>query len=228
MAKDDGHKGRRIDGDGVCEGRQPEFPPMKRGFMSLRHCFEDGVRWSILCQFTSAHARHRRRNDCIHFRDYCCRSRVPPPCHVEPLSRQRKMSFNRRDRECRFCTEIVIPRFPSDRLITLPRIAPNITLIQSLHLHRNGHLYVMHLLLQHSADPNLRDSQGFNTLHLATHSSDESPSSSPSSSSPSSSSSSSSTAAWFCMFRGADGPPFEPLPEGSTSHRQEATALYCL
>lgn len=171
MAKDDGHKGRRIDGDGVCEGRQPEFPPMKRGFMSPRHCFEDGVRWSILCQFTSAHARHRRRNDCIHFRDYCCRSRVPPPCHVEPLSRQREMSFNRRDRECRFCTEIVIPRFPSDRLITLPRIAPNITLIQSPHLHRNGHLYVMHLLLQHSADPNLRDSQGFNTLHLATHSS---------------------------------------------------------
>lgn len=29
----------------------------------------------------------------------------------------------------------------------------------------------MHLLLHHSADPNLRDSQGFNTLHLATHSS---------------------------------------------------------
>jgi palmitoyltransferase len=36
---------------------------------------------------------------------------------------------------------------------------------------RNGHLYVIHLLLQHGADPTLRDAQGFNTLHLVTHSS---------------------------------------------------------
>ncbi len=36
---------------------------------------------------------------------------------------------------------------------------------------RNGHLYILHLLLRHSADPNIRDSQGFNTLHLVTHSS---------------------------------------------------------
>ncbi|WWC67222.1 uncharacterized protein I206_101129 [Kwoniella pini CBS 10737] len=36
---------------------------------------------------------------------------------------------------------------------------------------RNGHLYVLHLLLSHGADPNILDSQGFNTLHLITHSS---------------------------------------------------------
>ncbi|WVQ64390.1 uncharacterized protein L199_002556 [Kwoniella botswanensis] len=36
---------------------------------------------------------------------------------------------------------------------------------------RNGHLYVVHLLLVHGADPNIMDSQGFNTLHLITHSS---------------------------------------------------------
>ncbi|WRT63294.1 uncharacterized protein IL334_000199 [Kwoniella shivajii] len=36
---------------------------------------------------------------------------------------------------------------------------------------RNGHLYVVHLLLSHGADPNISDSQGFNTLHLITHSS---------------------------------------------------------
>ncbi|WWC57688.1 uncharacterized protein I303_100222 [Kwoniella dejecticola CBS 10117] len=36
---------------------------------------------------------------------------------------------------------------------------------------RNGHLYVVHLLLAHGADPNILDSQGFNTLHLITHSS---------------------------------------------------------
>lgn len=36
---------------------------------------------------------------------------------------------------------------------------------------RNGRVYVVHLLLKHGADPNLVDSQGFNTLHLATHSS---------------------------------------------------------
>lgn len=36
---------------------------------------------------------------------------------------------------------------------------------------RNGHLYVIHLLLKYGADPSLRDAQGFNTLHLVTHSS---------------------------------------------------------
>lgn len=36
---------------------------------------------------------------------------------------------------------------------------------------RNGHLFVMHLLLQSGADPTICDSQGFNTLHLTTHSS---------------------------------------------------------
>ena len=36
---------------------------------------------------------------------------------------------------------------------------------------RNGHLYVVHLLLSRGADPNIRDGQGFNTLHLITHSS---------------------------------------------------------
>lgn len=36
---------------------------------------------------------------------------------------------------------------------------------------RNGHLYVVHLLLSRGADPNVHDSQGFNTLHLITHSS---------------------------------------------------------
>lgn len=36
---------------------------------------------------------------------------------------------------------------------------------------RNGHLYVVHLLLSRGADPNIADSQGFNTLHLITHSS---------------------------------------------------------
>lgn len=36
---------------------------------------------------------------------------------------------------------------------------------------RNGHLFVMHLLLQQGADPTICDSQGFNTLHLTTHSS---------------------------------------------------------
>ena len=36
---------------------------------------------------------------------------------------------------------------------------------------RNGHLYVIHVLLSHGADPNIRDEQGFNTLHLITHSS---------------------------------------------------------
>lgn len=36
---------------------------------------------------------------------------------------------------------------------------------------RNGHLFVMHCLLQNGADPTVCDSQGFNTLHLTTHSS---------------------------------------------------------
>ncbi|GJN94302.1 hypothetical protein Rhopal_007376-T1 [Rhodotorula paludigena] len=36
---------------------------------------------------------------------------------------------------------------------------------------RNGHLGVVHLLLQYGADPTLVDSQGFNALHLAVHSS---------------------------------------------------------
>jgi palmitoyltransferase len=36
---------------------------------------------------------------------------------------------------------------------------------------RSGHLYIIHLLLRHSADPLIHDSQGFNTLHLVTHSS---------------------------------------------------------
>ncbi|GAA6021373.1 hypothetical protein JCM10207_002026 [Rhodosporidiobolus poonsookiae] len=36
---------------------------------------------------------------------------------------------------------------------------------------RNGHLPVVHLLLQHSADPTLTDAQSFNSLHLAVHSS---------------------------------------------------------
>ena len=32
-------------------------------------------------------------------------------------------------------------------------------------------MYIVHLLLQYGGDPLLTDSQGFNTLHLATHSS---------------------------------------------------------
>jgi len=36
---------------------------------------------------------------------------------------------------------------------------------------RNGHVYIVHLLLQYGGDPLLTDSQGFNILHLATHSS---------------------------------------------------------
>lgn len=36
---------------------------------------------------------------------------------------------------------------------------------------RNGHLYVVHLLMSRGADPNIHDAQGFNTLHLVTHSS---------------------------------------------------------
>ena len=36
---------------------------------------------------------------------------------------------------------------------------------------RNGYLYVIQLLIAHNADPNINDAQGYNTLHLVTHSS---------------------------------------------------------
>ncbi|KAF7420921.1 palmitoyltransferase akr1 [Pleurotus ostreatus] len=36
---------------------------------------------------------------------------------------------------------------------------------------RNGYLYVIQLLIAHNADPTIADSQGYNTLHLVTHSS---------------------------------------------------------
>jgi palmitoyltransferase len=36
---------------------------------------------------------------------------------------------------------------------------------------RNGYLYIIHLLVSHNADPTITDSQGYNTLHLVTHSS---------------------------------------------------------
>ena len=36
---------------------------------------------------------------------------------------------------------------------------------------RNGYLYVIQLLIAHNADPNIADAQGYNTLHLVTHSS---------------------------------------------------------
>ncbi|KAI6142423.1 palmitoyltransferase AKR1, partial [Pisolithus tinctorius] len=36
---------------------------------------------------------------------------------------------------------------------------------------RNGHLYMIHLLISHNADPNFTDTQGYNALHLVTHSS---------------------------------------------------------
>lgn len=36
---------------------------------------------------------------------------------------------------------------------------------------RNGYLYVIQLLISHNADPTIVDSQGYNTLHLVTHSS---------------------------------------------------------
>jgi len=36
---------------------------------------------------------------------------------------------------------------------------------------RNGYLYVIHLLVAHNADPTIADSQGYNSLHLVTHSS---------------------------------------------------------
>ena len=36
---------------------------------------------------------------------------------------------------------------------------------------RNGYLYVIHLLVAHNADPTITDSQGYNSLHLVTHSS---------------------------------------------------------
>lgn len=36
---------------------------------------------------------------------------------------------------------------------------------------RNGYLYIIQLLIAHNADPNITDAQGYNTLHLVTHSS---------------------------------------------------------
>jgi ankyrin repeat protein len=36
---------------------------------------------------------------------------------------------------------------------------------------RNGYLYIIQLLISHNADPTICDSQGYNTLHLVTHSS---------------------------------------------------------
>jgi palmitoyltransferase len=36
---------------------------------------------------------------------------------------------------------------------------------------RNGYLYIIQLLIAHNADPTICDSQGYNTLHLVTHSS---------------------------------------------------------
>ncbi|CCM05821.1 uncharacterized protein FIBRA_08055 [Fibroporia radiculosa] len=36
---------------------------------------------------------------------------------------------------------------------------------------RNGYLYVIQLLIAHNADPTITDAQGYNTLHLVTHSS---------------------------------------------------------
>ncbi|KAI6113588.1 ankyrin repeat-containing domain protein [Pisolithus croceorrhizus] len=36
---------------------------------------------------------------------------------------------------------------------------------------RNGYLYVIHLLISRNADPNFTDTQGYNALHLVTHSS---------------------------------------------------------
>jgi palmitoyltransferase ZDHHC13/17 len=36
---------------------------------------------------------------------------------------------------------------------------------------RSGYLYVIQLLIAHGADPNIKDTQGYNTLHLVTHSS---------------------------------------------------------
>jgi palmitoyltransferase ZDHHC13/17 len=36
---------------------------------------------------------------------------------------------------------------------------------------RNGYLYIIQLLIAHNADPTITDAQGYNTLHLVTHSS---------------------------------------------------------
>lgn len=36
---------------------------------------------------------------------------------------------------------------------------------------RNGYLYIVHLLISNNADPTITDSQGYNALHLVTHSS---------------------------------------------------------
>jgi ankyrin repeat protein len=37
--------------------------------------------------------------------------------------------------------------------------------------YRNGHLYILQVLISYNADPTICDQQGFNTLHLVTHSS---------------------------------------------------------
>ena len=42
-------------------------------------------------------------------------------------------------------------------------------------LYRNGLLYVIQLLISHNADPTLMDVQGYNSLHLVTHSSNVMP-----------------------------------------------------
>jgi palmitoyltransferase ZDHHC13/17 len=36
---------------------------------------------------------------------------------------------------------------------------------------RNGYLYIIQLLITHNADPTITGAQGYNTLHLVTHSS---------------------------------------------------------
>ena len=40
---------------------------------------------------------------------------------------------------------------------------------------RNGYLYVIQVLIAYGADPNIRDTQSYNTLHLVTHSSSITP-----------------------------------------------------
>ena len=43
--------------------------------------------------------------------------------------------------------------------------------IFQLNKFRNGHLYILHLLISNGADPSIVDNQGFNSLHLVVHSS---------------------------------------------------------
>jgi ankyrin repeat protein len=53
-----------------------------------------------------------------------------------------------------------------------PRFVVDLSLNQySDRSFRNGHLYILQLLISHNADPTICDQQGFNTLHLVTHSS---------------------------------------------------------